>query len=107
LTSLLRAQAKEVVDMERMMRGMQVGSQSAALRKIQEIDFALYETILYLDAYPESAEALAYYHSLLDARKRLVGEYERVYSPLTAFSNTSTSKWNWVNDPWPWQYEAN
>ena len=93
--------------MERMMRGTQVGSQSAALRKIQEIDFALYETILYLDAYPENAEALAYYHSLLDARRRLVNEYERVYSPLTAYSNASTSKWNWVNDPWPWQYEAN
>lgn len=89
-------------------KDMRRGNQAAALRKIQEIDFALYETVLYLDAYPNSKEALAYYHSLLSTRDRLVAEYERAFSsPITAFSNASTSAWDWVKGPWPWHYEAN
>ena len=102
--------AKEAADMDRndrIPRSLQGGGQANALRKIQELDFVLYETVLYLDAYPTSKEALAYYHSLLDARERLVKEYERSYSPLNAFSNQSTSSWEWINGPWPWQYEAN
>lgn len=93
--------------MERQMKDMHRGNQAAALRKIQEIDFALYETVLYLDAYPDSKEALSYYHSLLSMRARLVAEYERSVSPLTPFSNASTSSWDWVKGPWPWHYEAN
>lgn len=78
-----------------------------ALRKIQELDFAIYETILYLDAYPDSRDALAYYHSLMNARDTLVAEYEANVGPLTAFTNTDQNSWNWVKSPWPWEYEAN
>ena len=104
------ALAKEDVEMERndrVSRNLQGVSQANALRKIQELDFALYETVLYLDAYPTCKEALAYYRSLLDTREQLVKDYERAYSPLSAFSNKSTSSWDWINGPWPWQYEAN
>ena len=73
------------------------------LRKIQEIDFSLYETVLYLDAYPDCQEALDYYHSLLNSRDTLVAEYEKKYGPLTAFSNMSHSSWDWTKSPWPWQ----
>ncbi|MBE6584562.1 MAG: spore coat protein CotJB [Ruminococcaceae bacterium] len=76
---------------------------SVLLRKIQEIDFSLYEVVLYLDAYPNCAEALNYYHSLLDTRAVLVSEYEHKHGPLTAFSNVSKSSWDWTKTPWPWQ----
>jgi len=76
---------------------------TALLRKIQEIDFSLYEIILYLDAYPNCGEALNYYHSLLDTRAMLVKEYEHKHGPLTAFSNTSCNSWDWTKTPWPWQ----
>ena len=80
---------------------------SSLLRKIQEIDFSIYETILYLDAYPDCREALAYYHSLLAQRKGVVAQYEREVGPLTAFSNVSQTSWDWVKTPWPWEYDAN
>ena len=76
---------------------------SSLLRKIQEIDFSLYETVLYLDAYPECHEALAYYHALLTQRKGVVAQYEREIGPLTAFSNSSQTSWDWIKSPWPWQ----
>ena len=76
---------------------------TALLRKIQEIDFSIYEIVLYLDAYPDCAEALNYYHTLLEMRQTLVCEYEKKYGPLTAFSNVSHSSWDWTKTPWPWQ----
>lgn len=81
----------------------QNGCGGSLLRKIQEIDFSIYETILYLDAYPHCKEALAYYHTLLSQRKALAAQYERDNGPLTAFGNQSESTWDWVKSPWPWQ----
>lgn len=73
------------------------------LRKLQEIDFSIYEVVLYLDAYPNCREALCYYRSLLDTRAVVAAEYEKKYGPLTAFSNACNSSWDWVKSPWPWQ----
>lgn len=76
---------------------------ASLLRKIQEVDFSLYETILYLDAYPNCREALAYYHTLLSQRNALMAQYQREIGPLSAFGNHSQSSWDWVKAPWPWQ----
>ncbi len=76
---------------------------ASLLKKIQEIDFSIYETVLYLDAYPDCREALAYYHTLMSQRKGLMSQYEREIAPLTAFGNCSQSSWDWVKSPWPWQ----
>ena len=76
---------------------------ASLLRKIQEIDFSLYETVLYLDVYPACREALAYYHTLLSQRAALVAQYEREMGPLTAFQNQSKTSWDWIKSPWPWQ----
>jgi spore coat protein JB len=76
---------------------------ASLLKKIQEIDFSIYETVLYLDAYPNCREALAYYHTLLSQRKALMCQYEREVGPLSAFGNQSQTSWDWVKSPWPWQ----
>lgn len=72
-------------------------------QKLRRINFALYETILYLDAYPDCVEALAYYHSLLQTKKALMEEYQSKIGPLTAFGNQSATSWDWVQTPWPWE----
>ena len=74
---------------------------------LRAIDFSLYDTILYLDAYPDSKDALSYYHSLIKERETLVDEYEKRFGPLCAYSNTSKSEWQWTKGPWPWKPEAN
>ena len=66
------------------------------------------ETVLYLDAYPECNEALSYYHTLKKEREKVVEELSRKCNmPITAFDNDSMDKWNWINAPWPWEYDAN
>lgn len=82
-------------------------STQSIMQKLREIDFAIYETILYLDAYPHSTEALEYYHSLIHQRELLATEYENNQAPITAFGNKSHSSWDWISSPWPWEPSAN
>ena len=73
-------------------------------KQLQTVDFALYEVILYLDAYPDSAEALNTYHLLLARRQKLASVYEQTCGPLTAWGNISTTSWDWVKGSAPWEY---
>lgn len=80
---------------------------NSLMRKLQAIDFAITETVLYLDAYPESRTALAYYKKLIEERDRILAQMEGRGTPLTHRSNTDPSRWTWTNGPWPWQIDAN
>ena len=75
----------------------------ALLRRLQEVSFALYDTILYLDAYPYCRKALAHYHDLIDLKKKLQAEYESQYGPITVFGNENKNAWDWTTTPWPWE----
>ena len=77
------------------------------LNQIRAIDFAIQETVLYLDAYPENQQALEYYHKLIEMRERVLSSYERSCGPLTMYGNTSHQSWDWVKGPWPWENDAN
>lgn len=77
------------------------------LDQIRAVDFALAEIILYLDAYPNSSDALDAYHKLVARRKGLHAQYETSCGPLTAMGNRSTASWDWIDQPFPWEYKAN
>ncbi len=80
---------------------------SNLLERIRMVDFALVETILYLDAYPDNRQALAFYRELVNESNRLTEQYEKNFGPLTATANRSTTSWDWVKTPWPWELAAN
>ena len=85
------------------------GSTSCAAleRKLQAIDFAIVDTALYLDAYPSSKRALEYYQRLKRERDALAESIHAQCGPTTAWQNESSSSWDWIEGPWPWQIEAN
>lgn len=77
------------------------------LHRLQVLDFSIYDTILYLDAYPDSADAMAYYKKLIAERDSLVRALSASHnSPNTAFDNVG-DEWDWVKSPWPWEASAN
>ena len=76
-------------------------------KQLMCVNFAIDETVLYLDVYPDCQEALCHYHALIDEKKKLLAEYEATCGPVTAHGNTSHSSWDWIKSPWPWKYEAN
>ena len=83
------------------------GNCRARMKDLQALDFALVETVLYLDAYPENRQALAYYHQLLRQREETVEAYEKNCGPITVYGNRSQTSWDWVEGPWPWEPDAN
>ena len=44
---------------------------------------------------------------LLNQYNELKKKYESLYSPLCIENVTSTSKWTWINNPWPWDKGGN
>ena len=77
-------------------------------RRLQAVDFALTETVLYLDAYPHCEKALAYHARLVAERETLVNALQtQCGMPITALDNASTTTWDWIKGPWPWENEAN
>ena len=77
------------------------------LHRLQALDFSIYDTVLYLDAYPNSADALAYYKKLVAERDSLIRALSASHNaPTTAFDNVGDD-WDWVKGPWPWEASAN
>ncbi len=77
-------------------------------RRLQALDFCIVDTVLYLDAYPHSEEALAYYHKLLAERAELTRRLaEDCRRPMNHMENRSKDTWHWVDGPWPWDPRAN
>lgn len=85
---------------------MNASSVSALKKRLQKVDFALSDTILYLDAYPESKAAMAHYQKLLEEHDSIIAKLNAAGVPMTPLGNYS-DEWKWTYSPWPWEYEAN
>lgn len=73
------------------------------LKKLQTIDFTLFEIGLYLDSHPDNAEALKAFRDYSEERDRYKKEYEQSFGPLSAGSGGSGDYWDWVATPFPWE----
>ena len=75
------------------------------LNHINQVSFAVDETKLYLDTHPCDREALAYFREMSHKRNHALKEYAEAYGPLTidTAAESCTERWNWINEPWPWQ----
>ena len=74
-----------------------------AQRQLQTYSFMVYDTLLYLDAYPDSKEALNAYNKYKALEANAMAEYESKYGPVTLPMNANS--WEWTNGPWPWQID--
>lgn len=76
------------------------------LRKISTYAFAIYDLHLFLDTHPgdeKTASKLEKYRAEL---RPLVEKYEKLYGPLT-LKNENSNRYAWIQNPWPWEKEAN
>ena len=78
----------------------------ALQKRLQKVSFALVETVLYLDAYPNCEKAKKYYKELSDERHTLVSTLAKAGVP-TSSTIVQGNEWTWTKGPWPWEYEAN
>ena len=72
---------------------------------INVVSFAVNDVTLFLDTHPTDQDALAYFHEYSKLRNEAMQEYAKYYGPLTIDTTmeSCTDRWNWINEPWPWQ----
>ena len=74
--------------------------QDAAL-KLQMLTFAVEEISMYLDAYPDSKDALMYRNQLVEMYEKERAMYVREFGPLSICDGGDYERY--VNEPWPWE----
>lgn len=76
------------------------------LKNITVLDFMMIDLHLYLNTHPNDRNALSNYNSLAVKANMLKQNYEQWFGPLT-HGSCSSYPWQWINEPWPWEYDAN
>lgn len=76
------------------------------IKRLRKVDFAIYDTVLYLDVYPDCGKAKEYYHKLIAEREELCRKINSDCFTLTA-NDVKPGAWTWTKGPWPWECDAN
>lgn len=79
----------------------------SALAELQELGFAIQELALYLDTHRDDTEVLTLYRRYQRTYHDKRMEYSETYGPLSHMEPITAAEYNWLNDPWPWEYCAN
>lgn len=79
-----------------------MNDRDALMKKLSAYAFAAYDWNLYLDTHPGDAQAIAMFRKMSDKAAELKAEYQEKYGPLTADAVTDKHRWNWIDNPWPW-----
>jgi len=77
------------------------------LSELQALGFAVQELALYLDTHREDREALELYRSYQKMYEHCKEEYSRKFGPLTHGRPSDSESYDWLDDPWPWEYCKN
>lgn len=77
-----------------------------ALCELMALDFAITELGLYLDTHQYDSEALQLYKEYVALEKEGRKRYEAIYGPLMQKKLEDDRGWNWINSPWPWEFEG-
>ena len=75
--------------------------------ELQALGFAINELALYLDTHRDDEEALEVYRQYQDLYHKGMMAYTKDYGPLNHSAPNQGKTYNWLNDPWPWEYAAN
>lgn len=79
-----------------------------SLLQLQQMTFALVDLNLYLDIYPDNADAIEDYNNLFKQYWEAKSAYEKQNGPLMNFGHCPVNyPFNWINTPWPWERAAN
>lgn len=77
------------------------------LSEMQALGFAIQELALYLDTHQEDREALKVYQDYQRMYNHCSNEYLKKRGPLSHSQETTSDRYEWLDDPWPWEYCKN
>lgn len=76
------------------------------LTELQAFAFAIQELALYLDTHRDDLEALDLYRTYQKMYRECQENYEKSFGPLN-HASVSEGGYQWLDDPWPWEYAKN
>lgn len=76
-------------------------------KEITALHMMMIELQLYLNTHPSDREALAKRNEYAKIYKDIKDEYNQRYGMLTQTDASCSYPWQWIDQPWPWEYEAN
>lgn len=85
----------------------QNSTRQTLMKRVQMYEFALVEANLFLDSHPDDQEALKYYSKYAGLLQEAKAAYEKQFGSLTPGCRRRRDRWSWVDDPWPWDLQAN
>ena len=74
------------------------------LGELMALDFVIKELNLYLDTHKDDEEAFRTLKSTLALYEEGKERYAKKYGPLTIHDLKYSDSFNWLCDPWPWDY---
>ena len=77
--------------------------QEELLLEIMALSFAINDLNLYLDLHPTDESMLRKFKDLTEKAYSKEMEYVKCYGPLEVMDSESSSKFEWINNPWPWE----
>lgn len=86
---------------------MMMDERQMLLNKIQAADFALDDINLFLDTHPTDKNALDTFAKYQKVYESLMKEFTEKYGALMADRVDTSKGWTWIDNPWPWEMEAN
>lgn len=85
-----------------------MNEKSILKRRIEALDFSIYELELFLDTHPENSQAMQMLCEFRRRRSDAVENYESDFGTYiqTTRDVTPGNYWNWIDSPWPWEREV-
>lgn len=82
---------------------METMSKHELLCAIRQVNFVLYDLVLYLDTHPDCVCGLSTYHEYQREYDKMIEYYEKNYGPLYSYRVQCGDQWSWIDEPWPWE----
>lgn len=82
-------------------------SKMELLKQIAATHMMIEDLHLYLNTHPTDRNAVVQYNGYVKQYKMLKEEYDKCCSMICEHDSFSSYPWEWINEPWPWEYEAN
>lgn len=77
------------------------------LAELQALEFVLLELSIYLDTHKDDAEAFKLFKQFSAMEKAAKAAYESKFGPITKETAATGDSYQWLNDPWPWNFAQN
>lgn len=77
------------------------------LAELQALEFVVLELGIYLDTHQDDAEAFKLYQQYAAMEKAAKAAYEDKFGPITKSAAATGTSYQWLNDPWPWNFAQN